>query len=112
MRNKLFPYFNDFIIIFGKDRTTREEVEIVFDAIEQDNDDEDEFVDANDNYHEEPQDEREEENREDIVASTCDTIVATSKRIQTNKKKAKSSSGTSDLVEQLVNFQKVFQEAT
>ena len=54
MRNKLFPYFDDFIIIFGKDRTTREEVETIFDAIEQDNDDEDEFVDANDNYHEEP----------------------------------------------------------
>ena len=61
MRNKPFPYFDDFIIIFGKDRATGEGVETAVDAIEKD-DDEDEFEYAHDNYVEEPQDEREEEN--------------------------------------------------
>ena len=56
--------------------------------------------------------EREEENREDVVVSTCNTAAATSKRNQTGKKKAKSSDHSSDLVEQLVGLQKAYKEAT
>ena len=111
MKNKPFTYFDDFVIIFGKDKAIREGAEAAANAIEQDNDNEDEFVDTYDNYVEEPQDERQEENREEIAASTYNTI-ATSKTIHPRKKKAKSSDGTSDLVEQLVSFQKTYQEAT
>ena len=87
MRNKLFPYFDDFVIIFGKDRAIREGVETAVDAVEEDKDEDEKFVDATENYHEEPLEEKEEENREDIVASTCNIAAATSKRKQTSKKK-------------------------
>ena len=95
---------------FKKDRAIGERAEIATDVIEKDND-EDDFEDEHDNYVEEPQDERQEENREEIATSTYNTI-ATSKTIHPRKKKAKSSDGTSDLVEQLVSFQKTYQEAT
>ena len=98
------PHFDDFIIIFGKDKATREGVKTTTNAVEQDNDKEDEFVNANDKYHEEPQEEREEENQEYIVVSTCNTIVSASRRTHASKKKAKSFNGTSDLVEQLAGF--------
>ena len=90
MRNRHFLHFDDILIIFGKDRATREGVEIVANAVEEYNDEDEQFVDATKNYHEEPREEREKENREDITVSTCNTAAATSKRNQTSKKKAKS----------------------
>ena len=99
MKNKHFSYFDDFVIIFRRDKAIGEGVETVADAIEEDNDEDKEFVDAIKNYHEEPREEREKQNRKDITASTCNTAVATSKRNQTSKKKAKSNDNLSDLVE-------------
>ena len=93
MRSKRFPNFDDFVIIFEKEKVIGERVEIVADAVEQDNDEEDEFEDANNNYHKEPQDERVEENWENIIVSTCNTVDVASKRNQTNKKKVKSFDG-------------------
>ena len=59
----------------------------VVDVVEHDdNDKEVDFVDVNDNYHEKPQEEREKENQEDIVASTSNTHDVTSRRTQTSKK--------------------------
>ena len=43
---------------------------------------------------------------------TCNTITVTSKRNEKGKKKAKSSDHSSDLVEQLVSFQKAYKMAT
>ena len=108
MRNKHFLYFDDFVIIFGKNKATGERATTATDTIEKTNDEDEDFVDANDNYHEEPQKGKEEENRENIVVSTCNIAIATSKRNQTSKKKVKSSDGTSNLVEQLVGFQKAY----
>ena len=56
LKNKLFPYFDDFVIIFGKDRATGEGAETATDAVkvEEDNDEDEQFVDATKNYHEEP----------------------------------------------------------
>ena len=39
---------------FGKDRATREGAETAIEVVEKANDDKDEFVDANDNYYEDP----------------------------------------------------------
>ena len=104
MRNKPFPYFDDFVIIFKKDKATREGAETAIEVVEKANDDKDEFVDANDNYYEDPQKEKEEGNWEDTTTSTCNTAAATSRRNETSKKKTKSSNGTGELVEQLFNF--------
>ena len=54
MRNKLFLYFDDFVIIFGKDKATRERAATATNTVEEANDEDKEFVDANDNYHKEP----------------------------------------------------------
>ena len=55
IKKQTISHFDDFVIIFEKDRVTREGAETTVDVVEQDdNDEEDEFVDANDNYHEEP----------------------------------------------------------
>ena len=89
---------------FRERKVIGEGVEIVVDAVEQDNDEDDEFKDANNNYHEKPQDERVEENQGDIIVSICNTIAAASKKNQTSKRKAKSSDGMGELVEQLVSF--------
>ena len=93
MRNKLFSYFDEFVIIFGKDKVTEEGAKIAVDAIEEANDEDEKFVNANENYHEEPQEEIEEENWDDITASTCNTTVATSKRKQTSKKRLRALMG-------------------
>ena len=63
MRNKPFPHFDDFVIIFGKDRATREGVEVATNVVEfeEDNDKDEQFVDATENYHEESREEIEEE---------------------------------------------------
>ena len=89
-----------------------ERVETAANAVEEANDKEDKFVNANDNYYEDPQKEKEEGNWEDTTTSTCNTAAATSRRNETSKKKTKSSNGTGELVEQLFNFQKVYEEAT
>ena len=99
-----FSYFDDFVIIFEKNKAIGEGAEIAADAIEKDNDKDEEFANTNANYHEESQEEIQKENREDIAASTCNIVVATSKRNHTGKKKAKSFDHSSDLVEQLVGF--------
>ena len=49
-----FPYFDDFVIIFGKDKVIGMGAEIATDAIEKHNDEDEEFVDAIENYHDEP----------------------------------------------------------
>ena len=86
MRNKPFPHFDDFVIIFGKDIAIGEGVETTADAVEveKDNDEDEQFVNAVENYHEESREEKEEENGEDIAISTCNTVTATSKRKQTS----------------------------
>ena len=76
----LFSYFDDFVIIFGKDKVIGEGAETVADAVEEDNDEDEEFLDSTKNYHDEHREKREEENKEDIDVSTCNTIAATSKR--------------------------------
>ena len=53
-RNKPFPHFDDFVIIFGKDKAIGKGVETASDVVEKDNDEDEEFVDAIENYHEEP----------------------------------------------------------
>ena len=68
MRNKPFSYFDVFVIIFGKDRATkdgveREGAEAAADAIEKDNDEDREFVDAIENYREESREERRKQRR-------------------------------------------------
>ena len=70
MNNKPFPHFDDLVIIFGKDRATKEGAKTAADAVEEDNDEDEEFVDVIENYHEKPREEREEENKEDIASST------------------------------------------
>ena len=92
MKNKPFSHFDDFVIIFRKDRVTREGVEIAADVVEveEDNAEDEQFVDATENYHKEPREEREEENREDIATSTCNIVVATSNSNQKGKKQVKS----------------------
>ena len=77
MKNKPFSYFD---IIFGKDKTTGEGVEIAIDAVEEDNDEDEEFLDATENYHKEARKEEDKENREDIVALTCNAATITSKK--------------------------------
>ena len=101
MRNKPFPKFDNFVIIFGKDRATRERAKTATDVIEveEDNDEDKQFVDATKNYHEEPWEEKDEENREDIATSTCNTAAVISNNNQKGKKNAKSSDHSSDLVE-------------
>ena len=54
MRNKPFPHFDDFVIIFGKDRAIGEGVETAVEVVEEDNDEGEKFVHATENYHEEP----------------------------------------------------------
>ena len=91
---------------------TREGAETAADAIEEDNDKDKDFVNATKNYHEEVGKERGKENIKNIATSTCNTAVVTSKRNRTGKKMAKSFDHSSDLVEQLIGFQKAYQEAT
>ena len=51
LRKKLFPYFDDFIIIFGKDRATGEGAKTTVDAIEKNNDENEEFVTLLPSFH-------------------------------------------------------------
>ena len=62
-----------------KDRATGKGAEIAADVVEKNYEDE-EFVDAIENYHEEAREERDEGNAEDIAALTCNTSANTSKR--------------------------------
>ena len=91
LKNKPFPYFDDFVIIFGKDRAIGEGAKTTIDAVEEANDEDDEFVVANDNYYKEPQREKEKGkgNREDIAASTCNATATTSRKNQTSKRKTR-----------------------
>ena len=105
MRNKSFPHFNDFVIIFRKDRATENGAETTTDAVEQDDDEDDYFVDVTCNDHEGPQEEgREEQNWDEVAVSTCNTSAVASRRALNPKKKAKSSNGMSDLVVKLAAF--------
>ncbi|XVF72578.1 hypothetical protein PTKIN_Ptkin12aG0132200 [Pterospermum kingtungense] len=49
LKNKPFSHFDDFVIIFGRDRATRARAETAADAIEGESDDDDEFLDETNN---------------------------------------------------------------
>ncbi|XVF59107.1 hypothetical protein PTKIN_Ptkin07bG0248300 [Pterospermum kingtungense] len=94
LKNKLFPHFDDFVIIFGRDRATRARAKIAADAVEGESVDDDEFLDETNNKCETGEIEH---TMEDMKASSG----ATSRR---SIKRARSSDGTYELVQQLADF--------
>ena len=76
MVNKPIPYFDDFVIIFKKDKTTEDGAKIIADVVGQDNNyEKDEFVDATNNDHKRPLEEIQEQNWEKVSTSTSNTPV-------------------------------------
>lgn len=115
LRNKPFPFFDDLVQIFGKERATRATVEIETIAMED--------IDVEDDTFEYVFDVEQEavkyfESREDIGALACQAptiaIVTIVKKVLTSKKRPRSINGLFDLVEEIgkigVAYREVAQE--
>ncbi|XVF57296.1 hypothetical protein PTKIN_Ptkin06aG0193800 [Pterospermum kingtungense] len=100
LKNKSFPHFDDFVIIFGRDRTTEIRAETTVDAVEGERNDDDEFLDETNNECETSERER---TVEDMEASSG----ATGRR---SIKRAWSSDGIYKLVQQLADFRATCKE--
>ncbi|XP_039020997.1 uncharacterized protein LOC120153044 [Hibiscus syriacus] len=108
LRNKLFPFFDDFVHIFGKERATGTAA------------DAEEHIDVEDNAFIdtllEEDGVRDSESREDVGASTCQTSDATAstptmKKIA-SKKRSRSDDGLTELVQEISKFGVAYRETT
>ncbi|XVF72674.1 hypothetical protein PTKIN_Ptkin12aG0139000 [Pterospermum kingtungense] len=126
LRNKPFPFFEELDEIFGLDRATGEGAETAADAVkaEKEKDDENHYFDpfglkedaeVGENVTTQVGGGNVGSNTDEEVAevdiSTCN-MPAGKKNASTSRKKAKSSLGTNDVVDHLVNFQAAYQETT
>ncbi|XVF43026.1 hypothetical protein PTKIN_Ptkin02bG0007400 [Pterospermum kingtungense] len=100
LKNKLFPHFDNFVIIFGRDSATGAGVETAADAVEGESEDDDEFLDEMNN-------ECETSEREHTVKDMKASSGATNRR---SIKRAGSSDGTYELVQQLADFRATYKE--
>ncbi|XVF56881.1 hypothetical protein PTKIN_Ptkin06aG0155900 [Pterospermum kingtungense] len=100
-RNKSFSHFDDFVIIFGKDKATGQFVETLADVVEADDqNEEEEFEDANQEIYEEK-----EATSVTAVDSQCHTdATPTSDRVGIRRKRSKSSDGFDELVDEIKKF--------
>ncbi|XVF46036.1 hypothetical protein PTKIN_Ptkin02bG0255900 [Pterospermum kingtungense] len=106
MRNKAFPHYDDFAIIFGKDRATGVGVETTADAVDQ-LDEEDDEVEFEEIMNNEFQAGENEQTMDDLEGSTG----ATSRRTRSGKR-ASSFDGTTDLlVEEFWKFNTTYVES-
>ncbi|XVF53717.1 hypothetical protein PTKIN_Ptkin05aG0120900 [Pterospermum kingtungense] len=101
LKNKPFPHFENFVIIFGRDRATGAGAETTADAVEGESDDnDDEFLDETNN-------ECETGEREHTIKDMEASSGAISRR---SIKRARSSDGTYELVQQLADFRATCKE--
>ncbi|GMI71014.1 hypothetical protein HRI_000770700 [Hibiscus trionum] len=101
LRNKLFPFFDDLVQIFGKKRATGAGAEITADAVEKLAAEDNAFLDA---LNDEDEGVKDSESIEEIGASNCQASVAaatTMKREVSSKKRPHSDDGLSNLVEEI-----------
>ncbi|XVF75126.1 hypothetical protein PTKIN_Ptkin13bG0162600 [Pterospermum kingtungense] len=101
LRNKSFPHYDDFAIIFGKDRATRAGAESVADFVNAiDAADFDDFVYADD--------------FDDATTTDLDGIeilsIGAISRRRGSTKRTKSDDGSNELIQYLDNFQTTYQE--
>ncbi|XVF74950.1 hypothetical protein PTKIN_Ptkin13bG0150700 [Pterospermum kingtungense] len=107
LRNKTFPHFDDFIIIFGKDRATGECAKTTADAMEaSDRNEQDEFEDDNHDLEGEK-----ESNFVTAEGSNCHTSTTPiSARAELRRKRSRSSDGFSELVDQIKMFEAAYKK--
>ncbi|XVF61311.1 hypothetical protein PTKIN_Ptkin08bG0120300 [Pterospermum kingtungense] len=106
LRNKAFPHYDDFAIIFGKDRAIEAGAETATDAVEQ-LDEEDDEADFEDTMNKDFEEEEKEKTIDDLEGSTG----ATSRRTS-SKKRPKSVDRTNDLlVEEFGKFNTTYVES-
>ncbi|XP_039048790.1 uncharacterized protein LOC120189636 [Hibiscus syriacus] len=107
LRNKSFPFFDDLVHIFGKERATRI---AAADAVEHIDVEDNAFIDA----LLEEEEVRDSESREDVGASTCQTSDATAstptmKKVA-SKKRSRSDDGLTELVQEISKFGATYRE--
>ncbi|XP_039042532.1 uncharacterized protein At2g29880-like [Hibiscus syriacus] len=110
LRNKSFPFFDDFVHIFGKERATGTAAETAADAVEHIDVEDNAFIDA----LLEEEGVRDSESREDVGASTCQTSDATGstptmKKVA-SKKRSRSDDGLTELVQEISKFGAAYRE--
>ncbi|KAK8562280.1 hypothetical protein V6N12_010364 [Hibiscus sabdariffa] len=97
LRNKPFPFFDDLVQIFGKERATGSAAETTADAVENLVMEDNTFLDA---LNVEDEGVKDSESIEEIGASNCQaSVTATMKRDVSSKKRRRSDDGLFDLVE-------------
>ncbi|KAE8702170.1 putative Nuclear factor kappa-B-binding protein [Hibiscus syriacus] len=106
LRNKSFPFFDDFVHIFGKERAAG----TTADALKHINVEDNAFIDV---LLEEKR-VRDSESREDVGASTCQTSDATAssptmKKVA-SKKRSRSDDGLTELVQEISKFGAAYRE--
>ncbi|XVF56405.1 hypothetical protein PTKIN_Ptkin06aG0118000 [Pterospermum kingtungense] len=109
MRNKGFPHFDDFVIIFGKDRATGQCAETPTDVVKANNrNEEEEFKNANQEIDEEKE-------ATSVAArdSQCHTnTTPTSDRVRIKRKRSRSSDGFDELVDEIKKFGTTYEKTT
>ncbi|XP_039036837.1 uncharacterized protein At2g29880-like [Hibiscus syriacus] len=109
LRNKLFPFFDDFVHIFEK-KATGIAAEIAADAVEHIDVEDNAFIDA----LLEEDGVRDSESREDVGASTCQTSDATASTLTmkkvASKKRSRSDDGLTELVHEISKFGAAYRE--
>ncbi|KAK8508577.1 hypothetical protein V6N12_044493 [Hibiscus sabdariffa] len=112
LRNKSFPFFDDLVQIFGKERATGATAETTADAIEDLDAEDNVFLDAFDG---EVGGVKDFESRNEVGASTFqtyDVAVTTMKKDVSSKKRSRSEDGLSALVEEIGKFGAAYRENT
>ncbi|GMI86575.1 hypothetical protein HRI_002326800 [Hibiscus trionum] len=111
LRNKPFPFFDDLVQIFGKERATGTAAETAADAVENLDAEDNTFLDALDAE----EGVKDSESRDEVGASTCQAsdVAATAMRKDvSSKKRPRGDDGLSAFVEEIGKFSAAYRETT